>query len=501
MSDVDPELKAVLAERGEGVRVGAGLADRAIARDRSNRHRELGVAALGAGLVLAVAVPLTWSAVTPTGSRPLPVGPSQSTSPPTTPPSPSPSTSASTPPSTSGRTPTTPTSPTAIPTLRSTGSPSAATLQPATGPATGVTDVGFVVDGVYREGQRQTKLSAPFQRPDRVAALGDGLLITVGDRAVVVDAAGRTLRDLPTLRGPLAVAADRSHGLVTDETGNLLYLDSRGKQVARLAATRGGAAGWQAAGLVGNTAYAVNTDQTSSVAWDVLSGRTTTIKGAIGPIDDAGRRSIVTAGLSPGQPGYGCQRLVDLTSGRAIWNLCGPPLVHLVLTRWISPAGAGLLRRTTARALQRPNRQAALPAVRGGPGREWSRRAAGRRRRVTVYRFGDLGPLRRRRFGHGPSHRRRPATWPAAVHHRGSVRGGGCGRSLVAARHPGGGRTVPVGAELNCPCCLTTPPTQVWSGSAPHSRSRVRSNSRWIDSGRCGSATLMSRSTGSQNTE
>lgn len=320
MSDIDPELKAVLAERGEGVRVGAGLADRAIARDSSNRHRELGVAALGAGLVLAVAVPLTWSAVTPTGSRPLPVGPSQSTSPPTTLPSPSPSTS--TLPSTSG--PTTPTSPTTIPTLRSTGAPSAAVLRPATGPATGITDVGFVVDGVYREGQRQTKLSAPFLRPDRVAALGDGLLITVGGRAVVVDAAGRTLRDLPTLLGPIAVTADRSHGLVTDQAGNLLYLDSRGKQVARLAATKGGAAGWQVAGLVGDTAYAVNTDQTSSIAWDVRSTETTTIKGAIGPIDAAGRRAIVTPGLSPGQPGYGCQRLVDLTSGRTIWNLCGP---------------------------------------------------------------------------------------------------------------------------------------------------------------------------------
>ncbi len=136
----------------------------------------------------------------------------------------------------------------------------------------------------------------------------------------------------------LAVAADRSHGLVTDETGNLLYLDSRGKQVARLAATKAGAAGWLAAGLVGNTGYAVNTDQTSSVAWAVLSGRTTTIKGAIGPIDAAGRRAIVTAGLSPGQPGYGCQRLVDLTSGRVIWTLCGP----LWFTSF-SPDGSHLL--------------------------------------------------------------------------------------------------------------------------------------------------------------
>ncbi len=284
MSDIDPELKVVFTERGEGVHVVAG--------------------------------------------------PSQSTTPPTTRPSPSPSTS----PSTSGRTPTSPTSPTAIPTLRSTGSPSAAGLAPATGPATGTTDVGFVVDGVYREGQRRTKLSAPFRRPDRVAALGEGLLLSAGDRAVIVDAAGRTVRDLPSLRGPLAVAADRSHGLVTDQAGNLLYLDSRGRQVARLAAAKGGAAGWQVAGLVGDTAYAVGSDQTSSIEWDLPSGRTTTITGAIGPIDTGGRRAIVTAGLSPGQPGYGCQRLVDLTSRRTVWNLCGP----LWFTSF-SPDGAHLL--------------------------------------------------------------------------------------------------------------------------------------------------------------
>lgn len=321
MSDIDPELKAVLAERGEGVHVVAGLAERAIGRDRSNRHRELGVAALGAGLVLAVAVPLTWSAASPTGSRPLPVGPSQSTTPPTTLPTTLPSPSPSMP----GRTPTAPTSPTAIPTLRSTGSPSAAGLQPATGPVTGTTDVGFVVDGVYREGQRQTKLSAPFQRPDQVSALGDGLLVTAGDRAAVVGADGRTVRDLPSLQGPIIVAADRSHGLVTDQAGNLLYLDSRGKEVARLAAAQGGAAGWRAAGLVGDTAYAVNSDQTSSVAWDVRSARTAMLKGAIGPIDFTGRRAIVTTGgSSPGQPGFGCQQLVDLTTGRTIWNLCGP---------------------------------------------------------------------------------------------------------------------------------------------------------------------------------
>ena len=336
MSDIDPELKAVLAERGEGVRVVAGLAERAIARDRSNRHRELGVAALGAGLVLAVAVPLTWSAVTPTGSRPLPVGPSQSTTAPTTLPSPSPST----PPATSGRTPATPTSPTAIPTLRSTGAPSAAELQPATGPVTGTTDIGYVADGVFHEGKRKIRLPAAFRVVNTVSALGDGLLVDAANRVVVLNADGQVVRDLPALQGPIVVAPDRSHALVTDRGGSLLYLDSSGNQVARLAAAKGGAAGWQVAGLAGSTAYAVNSDQTSSVAWDLPSGRTTTIRGAIGPIDTAGRRAIVTASLSAGAPGFGCQRLVDLPSNRTVWNLCGP----LWFTSF-SPDGTHLLGR------------------------------------------------------------------------------------------------------------------------------------------------------------
>lgn len=334
MNDIDPRLKATLDERGQGVRVVSDLAERAIARNRSNRRRELGVAALGAGLVLAVAVPLTWSVVGTTRSSPLPIGPTQPTTSATALPTPPPSTPVRRPLATSKAT-----RPTAIPTLRSTGSPRAADLKPATGPATGTTDVGYVVDGVYREGSRTIMLPTPFRRPDRVAALGQSLLITAGARAAVVGPDGQAVRDLPSLRGPVSIAADRSHALVTDEAGNLLYLDRSGKEVNRLSAAQAGASGWQTVGLVSETAYALFSDQTRSVAWNVRSGGTTTFMGAIGPIDDANARAIVSpSGSSPGDPGYGCQRLVDLPSRRAVWNLCGP----LSFTSF-SPDGSHLL--------------------------------------------------------------------------------------------------------------------------------------------------------------
>lgn len=320
MSDIDPQLKAVLAERGEGVHVVAGLVERAIARDRSNRHRELGVAALGAGLVLAVAVPLTWSAAGINRSSPLPIGPTQPTTGPTT----LTSTSPSTPPSTIGRTPNGSSNPTAIPTLRSTGAPGAAELQPATGPVTGTTDVGYVVDGVFHEGTRTITLPSAFKRPDPVATLGDGLLVSAGDRTAVLGSDGQVVRDLPPLGVPVWIVSDRSHALVTDRGGNLLYLDSTGKQVARLPAPQGEDPGWQTAGLVGETAYAVGS-QGRSVAWNVRTGATTTIQGAIGPIDATGNRAIIRPpNPAFGQPYLGCQRLVDLASNRTVWNLCGP---------------------------------------------------------------------------------------------------------------------------------------------------------------------------------
>ena len=85
----------------------------------------------------------------------------------------------------------------------------------------------------------------------------------------------------------------------------------------------------------------------------------------------------------------------------------------------------------------------------------------------------------------------------------GQCEAGGC-LSLVGSRPPGSGRAVPLGREPNRSCCRPTAPAVVVGrgrGNPPHPRSRVRSNSWWIDSGRCGSATLTSRSTGSQNTE
>src|SRR5689334_13723818 len=113
MSHFDPELKDALDRQSEGVRVVADLAERAIARDRSNRRRELGATVLAAGLVLAVALPVAVASLNRGQGTTIPAGPTQSTTSRTTG-SPEPSQ----PPAT-----TAPATPTSIPTLRPTGAP------------------------------------------------------------------------------------------------------------------------------------------------------------------------------------------------------------------------------------------------------------------------------------------------------------------------------------------------------------------------------------------
>ncbi|NUQ32677.1 MAG: hypothetical protein HOP99_07670, partial [Dermatophilaceae bacterium] len=154
MSHFDPELKDALDRRSEGVRVVGDLAERAIARDRSNRRRELGATVLGAGLVLAFAMPV--ASLHRAQGTTIPAGPMQTTTS-TTAPTPTGTTNGSTVPSS-----TTPAAgsatPTTIPTLRPTGAPDAASLRPASGPVTGTTDIGYVVDGTYHRGAASIRL-------------------------------------------------------------------------------------------------------------------------------------------------------------------------------------------------------------------------------------------------------------------------------------------------------------------------------------------------------
>ncbi len=333
MSHFDPELKSALDRQSEGVRVVADLAERAIARDRSNRRRELGGAALAAGLVLAIAVPLGWGAVRGNSPRPLPIGPSVSTTVPADPTRTAPPTTAPTAPTSA------PTTPATIPTIRSTGAPGSAVLAPADGPATATTDVGYVRDGVFHLGPRTIPLGPGLERPSRVALLGDGLLVQAGSRSAVVDANGRTVRNLAQLQGPVEVDPDGRRALVTDADGNLLLLDDTGDELRRLAAARASDAGWTAVHLGPSVAYALTSDRASTLVWDLASGRTSTMKGSVVTVDPLGTRAVVTDPSIPTEdPRHWCQRLVDLESTRTLWTMCGP----LTLTSF-SADGAHLL--------------------------------------------------------------------------------------------------------------------------------------------------------------
>ena len=318
MSDMDQRLKQALEEHTAGVRVVGDLAQRAIARDRANRRRELGTAVLGAGLALAVAVPLAWSSLRPAEVRPMPVGPSESTSlrsVPTAPPSTPPPTRAST----------TAPAPTAIPTLRPTDAPDAVTLASATGAPTASTDVGYVVDGVFHLGGTSIPLPEGLRSPYYVARLGDGLLLSGPDGWVVVGPDGRKGRVIGGAQQPPRVSADLQHVLLNDAGGTLIYADRTGRTLATLAPPSTAGSGYSAAGLVGTTAYAARPDTGASIAWDLVSGRVTPLEGelsSVNPVTGTGIAHLKTNARPDGS--NFCHALVDLASGRAFWRLCAP---------------------------------------------------------------------------------------------------------------------------------------------------------------------------------
>ncbi|MGO4597313.1 hypothetical protein [Terrabacter sp. 2RAF25] len=322
MSHIDPELRDALDRQGEGVRVVADLAERAIARDRSNRRRELGAALLGAGLVLAVALPVTVASLHREQGTTIPAGPTQPTQP-----TASGTTGSPVPGSTSptATTPAVPAPPTSIPTLRPTGAAGAASLRPASGPVTATTDVGYVVDGTYHQGGTTIRLPADLRVTDYVARLGDGLLVSGPDGHTIVHADGTKGAVIAASQQRPRVGDDGTHLLANDADGNLLYADSVGATVATLKPRSTGDAGYSPAGLVGTTAYASRPGTGSSIAWDVETGALRSLKGELAFVNaPSGLGLSFVGGDTGGDGSKSCQMLLDLASGREIWRLCGP---------------------------------------------------------------------------------------------------------------------------------------------------------------------------------
>ena len=124
---------------------------------------------------------------------------------------------------------------TAIPTIQATDAGDA--VGSATGTPTATTGLGYVTDNVYIEGFTRIALPQELHNPQWVARLGDGIVAvpTRGGDYMVVDAKGHLGRSIPTLSGAV-VGDDRSHLVALDRAEDLVYYDSTGAAVARLAA-------------------------------------------------------------------------------------------------------------------------------------------------------------------------------------------------------------------------------------------------------------------------
>ncbi|GAA2740261.1 hypothetical protein GCM10009868_01780 [Terrabacter aerolatus] len=319
--DMDQQLKRALGEHTEGVRVVADLAERAIARDRSNRRRELGVAGLAAGLVLAVAVPMGWGALRPTGVRPLPVGPSQSTTAPTDSPSPS-----------SSRATTAPT-PTAIPTVTADGAPAPVTARFAAGEPTATTDIPYVVRGVIHQGTEQTAVDRAISGGTLATLAGGRWLVGQGDLGV-----HRVVQplDLPTVRLPAGQATVSGDGnlIVVETQGTLRAYDGSGTFVRTLpasacgcavAGSEGSSPGFEVVGIIGSVVYANRGYRMDGVAWDAASGDRRAVSRRLALVDGA-TGTALTAQDPNLQSARTCHELVDLETDRIRWRLCGPLL-------------------------------------------------------------------------------------------------------------------------------------------------------------------------------
>ncbi|MDC5696143.1 hypothetical protein OO014_02655 [Intrasporangium calvum] len=331
MNTTDPRLKDLFDEHSGRVHVVGDLAERAIARDRANRRREVTTAVAVGALALAVAVPIGWNSLRPVTHQ-VPAGTS-------TAPTPAPSTqtgaTATNPtPSTSSGSASDSATPTAIPTIIASGDPAPVQLTPATGSVTGQTNAGYVVDGVFHEGDRTIPLPDELRRSGHVLRVGDGLLAfkpADGRSYVLVDSSGAIVKEIPA--GGVRVAPDRQHFLISTLGGDLAYYDATGTKLGQLDAstcectTDGAGGGYIPAGLVGTTAYGVAMDGRTTVAWDVTTDQLERIKGSVSLVGPAGTGLVTWPGRTPQKLEDWCQELRDLGTGATLWRLCGPILL------------------------------------------------------------------------------------------------------------------------------------------------------------------------------
>lgn len=332
MNTNDPRLHDLFDEQIQGVRISVDdLADRAIARDRRNRRREVATGMAAGALALAVALPLGWNALGTNRASQVPASPSSVVS---TSPVPSQSTA------------TTPTTPTAIPTIQATGATGATLVQLASGPTSATTDLGHLEGNVYVEGSLKIPLPKSLEDPQWIARLGDGMVAvpTRGGDLTIVDASGHTGKSIATISAPV-IGDQRSHLVALATNEDLVYYDATGSEVARLTAARcectsaASHGSWEPVGIIGAVVYANRGHDKGHVRWDTATGEVIRAEGTIDLLNEATGIALVTVpGEVAGDGDLVCRELVDLDTGITRWRLCGA--VHFTS---FSPDGAYLV--------------------------------------------------------------------------------------------------------------------------------------------------------------
>lgn len=312
MNPNDLDLRSALRREAEPVDLTGDLAGRAIALDRRRtQHRIIG-GAVAATAAVALGVPFLWSGHG-TGEQPVPASPTSQV----------PSVSSTRVPERTEPTPVAP-EPTRAgppPTYDSSVKPELS-VSPRLGPATGVPEVPYAVDGVLHDGERTVPLPYTTGYAEIWRLAGGGALVhpgfSVDERTSVIDADGKAVTSFTSADRPLA-NADGTRIAWMDSKTVVHVLDAQGAEVARRAGIG------TPSTMAGDTVYALGGPEGSTTTeWNTVTGELRTFPGRVYDVDEARDRALVM----PAQdydPSNTCYEVLDLKAEKpsVIWKACG----------------------------------------------------------------------------------------------------------------------------------------------------------------------------------
>jgi hypothetical protein len=312
MNPNDLDLRAALRSEADPIDVTGDLARGAIALNRRRtQHRVIG-GAVAAAAAVALAVPLLWSGYG-TGEQPVPASSTSQV----------PSVSSTQVPGSTAPTTLAPEPPRAgpPPTYDSSVEP-VLSVSPKLGPATGVPDVPYAVDGVLHDGDRTVPLPYTSGYAEIWRLAGGGALVHPGfsmdEKARVIDAAGKSLASFTTADRPYANAEGTRIAWVDSEMV-VHVLDAQGTELTR----RSGIG--RPSTMAGDIVYAQGGPEGSTTTeWNTVTGETRTFAGRVYDVDEARGRALV---MPPQDydPSNTCYQMLDLKTEKpsVIWKACG----------------------------------------------------------------------------------------------------------------------------------------------------------------------------------